>query len=170
MEITHVLRGEDLLSSTPRQIALYKALIELGVAKDDPGLRPPAVRHGRGQQEALQARPAGLAQPLPRARLPPRGPAQLPLAAGLVALRGPDIFSIDEMVAAFDIADVNANPARFDLKKAEAINADHIRLLDVKAFTEACGPWLQAPFAPWAPGGLRRGRLRRRSPRTPRPA
>ena len=33
MEITHVLRGEDLLSSTPRQIALYKALIELGIAK-----------------------------------------------------------------------------------------------------------------------------------------
>lgn len=34
MEITHVLRGEDLLSSTPRQIALYKALIELGIAKE----------------------------------------------------------------------------------------------------------------------------------------
>ena len=34
------------------------------------------------------------------------------------------------MVAAFDINDVNANPARFDLKKAEAINADHIRMLD----------------------------------------
>ena len=36
MEITHVLRGEDLLSSTPRQIALYRALIELGVAKEIP--------------------------------------------------------------------------------------------------------------------------------------
>ncbi len=35
MEITHVLRGEDLLSSTPRQIALYEALIELGIAKFD---------------------------------------------------------------------------------------------------------------------------------------
>ena len=68
-----------------------------------------------------------------------------------------DIFSIDEMVAAFDIADVNANPARFDLKKAEAINADHIRLLDVKAFTEACAPWLRAPHAPWAPEDFDRG-------------
>ncbi len=36
MEITHVLRGEDLLSSTPRQVALYKALIELGIAKSIP--------------------------------------------------------------------------------------------------------------------------------------
>src|SRR5690349_23205497 len=56
-----------------------------------------------------------------------------------------DIFSMDEMVAAFDLQDVNANPARFDLKKAEAINADHIRMLDVKTFIEACGPWLKPP-------------------------
>ena len=35
MEITHVLRGEDLLSSTPRQIALYDALVEIGVADGD---------------------------------------------------------------------------------------------------------------------------------------
>jgi glutamyl-tRNA synthetase len=46
-----------------------------------------------------------------------------------------DVFSLDEMVAAFDVADVNANPARFDQKKADAINAEHIRLLDVDDFT-----------------------------------
>lgn len=33
MEITHVLRGEDLLSSTPRQIALYEAFKEIGVGQ-----------------------------------------------------------------------------------------------------------------------------------------
>jgi glutamyl-tRNA synthetase len=55
------------------------------------------------------------------------------------------------MVAAFDIGDVNANPARFDLKKAESINADHIRLLTPEAFAAACTPWLRAPHAPWAP-------------------
>ena len=80
-----------------------------------------------------------------------------------------DIFTMDEMVAAFDIADVNPNPARFDLKKCEAINADHIRLLDVKDFTERCAPWLQAPFAPWAPEDFDEA-SGRRSPRTPRPA
>jgi glutamyl-tRNA synthetase len=46
---------------------------------------------------------------------------------------------------------VNPNPARFDLKKCEAINADHIRMLEVKDFTERCRPWLKAPAAPWAP-------------------
>ena len=40
MEITHVLRGEDLLSSTPRQIVLYRALEELGIAKFMPSFTP----------------------------------------------------------------------------------------------------------------------------------
>ena len=80
-----------------------------------------------------------------------------------------DIFSMDELVATFDIKDVNANPARFDLKKAEAINADHIRRLDVKTFTEACGPWLKAPYAPWAPEAVRRGGLGGDRPARPDP-
>src|SRR5690606_32370059 len=46
-----------------------------------------------------------------------------------------DVFTLDEMVAAFDVADVNANPARFDQKKADAINAEHIRMLDAAEFT-----------------------------------
>ena len=40
-----------------------------------------------------------------------------------------DIFTLDEMIAAFDISKVNSNPARFDQKKADSINAEHIRRL-----------------------------------------
>jgi glutamyl-tRNA synthetase len=58
-----------------------------------------------------------------------------------------DVFSLDEMVAAFDIADVNANPARFDPKKCEAINAAHIRLLDPDDFAKRLADWLPGvPF------------------------
>lgn len=39
------------------------------------------------------------------------------------------------MVAAFDVVDVNSNPARFDQKKADALNAEHIRMLTVEDFT-----------------------------------
>lgn len=46
-----------------------------------------------------------------------------------------DLFGLDEMVAAFDVADVNSSPARFDQKKADALNAEHIRMLDVGDFT-----------------------------------
>ncbi len=66
MGITHVLRGEDLLSSTPRQIALYEALYEIGLAPFIPRVRSPAVRDGRGQQEALEARPRVEPVPPPR--------------------------------------------------------------------------------------------------------
>ena len=47
------------------------------------------------------------------------------------------------MVAAFDIGDVNPNPARFDLKKAEAINADHMRMLSLDDLTHRVIPFLK---------------------------
>ncbi|HAM25568.1 MAG TPA: glutamate--tRNA ligase, partial [Microbacteriaceae bacterium] len=53
-----------------------------------------------------------------------------------------DVFTMDEMVAAFDVTDVNPNPARFDLKKAESINGDQIRLLPVEEFTARLIPYL----------------------------
>jgi glutamyl-tRNA synthetase len=53
-----------------------------------------------------------------------------------------DVFSIDELIAAFDVTKVSANPARFDLKKAEAINGTHIRELDVEDFVTRVIPYL----------------------------
>ena len=55
-----------------------------------------------------------------------------------------DVFSIDELVEHFDVHDVVANPARFDVKKAESINGDHIRALDPKDFRDRLVPYLQA--------------------------
>jgi glutamyl-tRNA synthetase len=54
-----------------------------------------------------------------------------------------DVFSLAEMVEAFDIGDVNPNPARFDLKKAEAINAAHLRLLSIDDITHRALPFLK---------------------------
>ena len=53
MGITHVLRGEDLLSSTPRQIALYEAFAEIGIGADSRarGDRP-RRRHWGGSQRS----------------------------------------------------------------------------------------------------------------------
>jgi glutamyl-tRNA synthetase len=54
-----------------------------------------------------------------------------------------DIFTVDQLVANFDIADVKPNPARFDQKKLEAINADHIRLLELDDFTARLRDYLE---------------------------
>jgi glutamyl-tRNA synthetase len=55
-----------------------------------------------------------------------------------------DVFSRMEMVTAFDVADVTPAPARFDLKKAESLNGDHIRLLALDDFAGRLVPYLQA--------------------------
>jgi glutamyl-tRNA synthetase len=151
MEITHVLRGEDLLSSTPRQIALYKALIELGVAKSVPAFGHLPYVMGEGNKKLSKRDPESSLNLYRERGFLPEGLLNYLSLLGWSLSADQDIFGIDEMVAAFDVSDVNPNPARFDLKKCEAINADHIRMLDVKDFTERCAPWLRAPFAPWAP-------------------
>ncbi|POX39829.1 glutamate--tRNA ligase [Streptomyces sp. Ru73] len=149
MEITHVLRGEDLLSSTPRQIALYKALIELGIAKQIPAFGHLPYVMGEGNKKLSKRDPQSSLNLYRERGFLPEGLLNYLSLLGWSFSEDQDLFTIDEMVAKFEIEDVNANPARFDLKKCEAINADHIRMLDVKDFTERCAPWLRAPFAPW---------------------
>ncbi|MEU6659790.1 glutamate--tRNA ligase [Streptomyces sp. NPDC046821] len=151
MEITHVLRGEDLLSSTPRQIALYKALIELGVAKAIPEFGHLPYVMGEGNKKLSKRDPQASLNLYRERGFLPEGLLNYLSLLGWSFSADQDVFSIEDMVAKFDLADVNANPARFDLKKAESINGDHIRMLDVKAFAAACEPWLRAPFANWAP-------------------
>ncbi|MEU8520573.1 glutamate--tRNA ligase [Streptomyces sp. NPDC048577] len=151
MEITHVLRGEDLLSSTPRQIALYRALIELGVAKETPAFGHLPYVMGEGNKKLSKRDPQASLNLYRERGFLPEGLLNYLSLLGWSFSADQDVFTIEQMVEKFDIADVNANPARFDLKKAESINADHIRMLDVKAFAAACEPWLTAPHASWAP-------------------
>jgi glutamyl-tRNA synthetase len=153
MRITHVLRGEDLLSSTPRQVAMYRALLDLGVAVGE----VPRFGHlpyvmGEGNRKlSKRDRESSLTMYREHGYLPegllnylallgwslPRGwplPTDRPAPPGTdldedPAERERDVFTMAEMVAAFDIDRVNPNPARFDLKKCTAINADHIRWL-----------------------------------------
>ena len=136
MKITHVLRGEDLLSSTPRQIALYQALIRIGVADRVPEFgHLPAVL-GEGTKKLSKRDPqSNLFLHRDRGFIPEGLLNYLALLGWSIA-DDRDVFSLDEMVAAFDVVDVNSNPARFDQKKADALNADHIRLLTEEDFTE----------------------------------
>ena len=130
MHITHVLRGEDLLSSTPRQIAMYQALAAIGVGD---GTTPrfghlPYVM-GEGNKKLSKRDPES-------SLLMYREEGYLPEALlNYLALLGwsmgedREFFSLPEMAAAFDVSRVSPNPARFDLKKCTAINGDWIRSL-----------------------------------------
>ena len=142
MGITHVLRGEDLLSSTPRQIALYTALIEIGVAEFIPRFGHLPYVMGEGNKKLSKRDPeANLFHHRDRGFIP-EGLVNYLALLGWSLTHDRDVFSIDEMVAAFDVVDVNPNPARFDVKKAESINGDHIRLLEVADLAERLIPYL----------------------------
>jgi glutamyl-tRNA synthetase len=144
MGITHVLRGEDLLSSTPRQIALYHALIEAGITTFVPRFGHLPYVMGDGNKKLSKRDPeSNLFHHRDRGFIP-EGLVNYLALLGWSLTHDRDVFSIDEMVAAFDVVDVNPNPARFDLKKAESINGDHIRLLETADFAERTIPYLVA--------------------------
>lgn len=134
MKITHVLRGEDLLPSTPRQIALYEAMIRIGVADSIPTFAHLPSVLGEGTKKLSKRDPqSNLFLHRDRGFIPEGLLNYLALLGWSIA-DDHDIFSLAEMVAAFDVTDVNSNPARFDQKKADAINAEHIRLLAPEEF------------------------------------
>lgn len=135
MKITHVLRGEDIMPSTPRQIALYQALMRIGVAEQVPQFAHLPSVLGDGNKKLSKRDPqSNLFLHRDRGFLP-EGLLNYLALLGWGIADDHDVFSLDEMVAAFDVADVNSNPARFDQKKADAINAEHIRLLTAEDFT-----------------------------------
>jgi len=143
MKITHVLRGEDLLSSTPRQIALYDALIAIGVADATPRFGHLPYVMGEGNKKLSKRDPGASLLGYREDGFLPEGLLNYLALLGWSIAADRDVFTLGEMVEKFDIADVNANPARFDLKKAEAINAAHMRLLSMAEMGERVTPYLQ---------------------------
>ena len=142
MKITHVLRGEDLLSSTPRQIRVYQAM---KVAPES----YPVFAHlpfVMGQDNAKLSKRNGevsIAWYREQGFLPEA-------ICNYLALLGwspgddRENITMSELVELFTIERVNSSPARFDMKKLEAINGDKIRALSPEQFLERALPFLLA--------------------------
>ena len=144
MGVTHVLRGEDLLSSTPRQIALYALLHDVGVARYMPRFGHLPYVMGQGNKK-LSKRDPESSLFLHRDRgFIPEGLLNYLALLGWSLSADEDIFSREQLIEAFDVTDVLSNPARFDQKKAEAINGTHVRMLEPKDFRDRLVPYLQA--------------------------
>ena len=144
MGITDVLRGEDLLPSTPRQLALYAALTDIGVATGTPRFGHLPYVTGEGSKKLSKRDPQSNLDVYRDRGFLPEGFANYLALLGWSIAEDRDIFSMAEMVEAFDVTRVSANPARFDLKKAEAINATHLRALPVDEFVDRVVPFLAA--------------------------
>lgn len=156
MGVSHIIRGDDHLTNAARQTVLYQALgWEVPVMAHIPLIHGAdgaklSKRHGALGVEAY------------------RDMGYLPQAlrnylARLGWSHGDDeIMPLQNMIAWFDIDDVNKGAARFDFKKLEALNGHYIRTSDDKALLAAALallPHLQAPAWPLAPAQAQQAQL-----------
>ena len=162
MAITHVIRGEDLLPTTPKNILMWQALGALGWTTDgtvgDAGEpTPPLPVFAHLPMLVNEARKKLSKRKDPVAVESYREQGYLPDAfvnyLGLLGWSPPndrsEVFSRDRMVDWFDLADVNHSPAFFDVAKLTHMNGEYIRALPVEDFIEACRPWVTGDSAPW---------------------
>jgi glutamyl-tRNA synthetase len=141
MKITHIVRGDDLISSTPRQLAVYRAM---GVtpAQDPVFAHLPFVLGLSGQALSKRYGSASVTWYRDQGFLPEAMCNYLALL-GWSPGDNRDLFTLEQMAAEFDLAKVNKNAARFDIAKLEAINGDKIRALDPAGFAGRILPFLQ---------------------------
>ncbi|HVF15062.1 MAG TPA: glutamate--tRNA ligase, partial [Acidimicrobiales bacterium] len=148
MRISHVLRGEDLLSSTPKVLLLRHAL---GYSPDDDPLygHLPVIVNEKRQKLSKRRDDVALEEFRERGYLPQAMRNYLALL-GWGPPSGKEIMPVAEMVAEFRLEDVNPSPAFFDVQKLDHVNAEYIRALPPITFVRDSLPWLEVD-APWPP-------------------
>ena len=141
--ITHVVRGEDLLNTTPRVLLLRAAL---GATDVPTFAHLPLIVNKQRKKLSKRRDDVSLASYRDRGVLPAAMVNYLALL-GWGPPDGTEVRPLAEIVELFDLADVNAAPAMFDMDKLTAINGEYLRSLDDADFAAAIGPWVLAE--PW---------------------
>ncbi len=137
MEITHVIRAEEWLPSTPKHLALYAAF----------GWQPPRFAHvplvlgedrnklskRRGARDVLEYRDLGYL------------PAALTNAMALLGWSSgteEEVFTLPELAERFALERVQSAPAVFDPKRLDALQGQHVRRLPPEELADLLEPWL----------------------------
>ncbi len=142
MKITHVLRGDDHIANTPKQLMIYEAF----------GWTPPTFGHmtliiNSETGKKLSKRDESILQFIEQYR----ELGYLPDAMfNFIALLGwspvgeDEIFEHQELIKMFDPKRLSKSPAAFDAKKLQWVNNHYIKAMDLDAFTDMCLPYLIA--------------------------
>ena len=158
MEISHVIRGEDHLSNTPKHILLFRAL-----GYPSPALRPPAAHPQPGPDEDEQAQEPDRGRRLHRRRASSarRSSTTSRSSAGRPAPRRRSSRSTRSSSASTS-TQVHKGGAVFDRERLEWLNGQWIRRLDPDDLVDRLRPFLEADLAA---GRIDRMPVRRRAPR-----
>ena len=143
MNITHIIRGDDHLSNTPKQILMYQAL----------GIEPPQFGHapmvlGSSKGEKLSKRRHGELVSIDwyqRNGYLPEAVINYLVRLGWSYDDQEEVFSVEELVEKFDIGRVGKSASVFDLDKLQWLNNKYIMKLDIPDRTDLVIPfWRQA--------------------------
>ena len=125
MRISHVVRGDDHISNTPRQLLLYAAL----------GAPPPVFAHasmilGPDGKRLSKRHGATSVEAFGELGIVPEGMANFLALLGWSFDGKQELFSLDELARVFTLEKIGANPAVFDTQKLEWVNGQHLKRLD----------------------------------------
>lgn len=140
MEITHVIRGEEHISNTPRQLALYKAF----------GVTPPQFAHLPTIRNQEHKKLSKRRDPVDLRLFERQGylPQAIVNFLGLLGWSHPsgeEVFSLEEFTAAFDLGRVRRAGPILDLKKLDWLNGIYIRGLDKDDFVNVAKEYISGP-------------------------
>ncbi|NOX99437.1 MAG: glutamate--tRNA ligase [Verrucomicrobia bacterium] len=137
MKITHVIRGEDHLSNTPKHVALFEAL----EAPLPTFAHIPLNLNADGSKMSKRDQGAAITDYIEQGFLSSA-------VCNYIALLGwspkddEEIFSPEELVERFELAGINRSNSRFDFKKCLWLNGEHLRRLDPETLMEKSKPFL----------------------------
>lgn len=142
MGITHIMRGEEWISSTPKHILLYEAF----------GFPQPVFAHipvflnpdGKGKMSKRKGA-VSAASFLERGYLP-EALLNFFMILGWAREDQQEIMTLEEYIAAFDPKDLSSNSVAFDLRKLDWMNGVYIRRLSIAELAERIKPFVPATF------------------------
>lgn len=138
MKINHVIRGDDHISNTPKQILIYKAL-DLPI----PNFAHVPMILGEDKTRLSKRHGATAVQQYNEEGYLPEAMRNYLVRLGWGYDDSQEVFSTDELIEKFSLEKVSKNPAVFNLKKLEWLNNHYIQQLSLEERTEAVLPFLK---------------------------
>jgi glutamyl-tRNA synthetase len=146
MRISHVIRGDEHLSNTPKQQMLWEALGHPAPV----WAHVPVIVNEKRQKLSKRRDKVALEDYREEGYLAEAIRNYLMLL-GWAPSGNREILPWPTLIDEFRLDDVTLSPAFFDVKKLRALNGDYIRALSTEDFIERSQKWLEAPAAPWSP-------------------
>jgi glutamyl-tRNA synthetase len=145
-QITHVIRGEEHLPTTPRYVMLRRAL---GYGEDPVFAHLPVLVNEKRQKLSKRRDKVALLEFRDQGYIAEAMRSYLALL-GWSPRDGDEFAPLERLVEEFRLEDVTRAPAFFDVQKLQHVNAHYLREMAPEAFAEAARPWVEGDAAPWA--------------------